>query len=147
MPIMAANDQNDVRGSARVLASTAKKSIEEDLASSRYVSALNNFYRLLEAYRSHRFIGFEYEPRSARGPEALTLLPPMDRNVVDLREALDLAFKEIYGDQDWNAAVDSVENVLRSAAFPEKEASAPKYDRERASAFLKTFIDNLYLVP
>src|SRR6266481_5845413 len=133
MPIMAAHDQNDARGSARVLAATVKKCIEEDYAPSKHKSALNNLYRLLEAYRAHRFVVFEYEPRSARGPEALTLLPPPERNVVELRMALDRAFENVYRGRALDEAVDSVENVLRSIAYPEKMAP-DRVDRERVSA-------------
>jgi hypothetical protein len=146
MPIMAAHDQNDARGSARVLATTVRKCIEEDYNPSRHKSALNNLYRLLEAYRAHRFGGFDYEPRSARGPEALTLLPPAEQNVVELRMALDQAFDNVYNGRV-DEAVDSIENVLRSIAYP-KMTRAPieSVDRERVSAFLKSFIENLYRV-
>ncbi len=136
MPIMAAHDQNDARGSARVLATTVKRCIEEDYAPSKHKSALNNLF----------FVGFDYEPRSARGPEALTLLPPPERNVVELRMALDQAFDNVYHGRALDDAVNSVENVLRSIAYPKPPGGAENVDRELASAFLKSFIDNLYLV-
>jgi hypothetical protein len=145
MPIMAAHNQNDARGSARVLATTVKRCIEEDYAPTRHKSALNNLYRLLEAYRAHHFVEFEYQPRSPRGPEALTLLPPPERNVLELRTALDRAFDHVYHGRPLDEAVESVENVLRSIAYPEKVAPEG-VDRERAYAFLKSFIENLYPV-
>jgi hypothetical protein len=146
MPIMAASDQNDVRGSARVLATTAKECIEKARATPKHVPVLNNLYRLLEAYRSHGFLGFEYEQRPARGPEALTLLPSAERHVGDLKAALDTAFHQVYVGQDRNHAVEAVESVLRAIAFPERKGPVPEADRKRASAFLGTFIDNLYAV-
>jgi hypothetical protein len=146
MPIMAANDQNDVRGSARVLATTALACIERAHATPRHVPVLNNLYRLLEAYRSHGFLGFEYEPRPARGPEALTLLPSVERHVGDLKAALDVAIGQVYQDEDKDRAVESIENVLRSIAYPDRKDVAADKDRRRASEFLGKFIDNLYAV-
>jgi hypothetical protein len=145
MPIMAAHDQNDARGSARWLASTARRGLEEPPYASSHVSALNNLFRLLEAYRAHRFAGFDFEPRSARGPEALTLLPAVERHIVDLRVALDRAFDEVYQGQDRDQAVTSVEDVLRAAAYPESGASQDR-ERRRVSSFLEKFIDHLYAV-
>ena len=146
MPIMAANDQNDARGSAVVLANTAKRCVDAVQAPAKHVAALNNLFRLLEAYRSHRFLGFEYEPHAARGTESLTLLPPMERHVLDLRDALDKAIGDVYSDEDKNSALDSIENVLRSVAYPEKSLTSKESDRTRVSTFLETFIHNLYVV-
>lgn len=140
MPIMAADDQNDARGSARILAATVRKGIEDEYAPSKHKSAFNNLYRLLEAYRAHRFVGFEYQPRSARGPEALTLLPPPERNVVELRLALDRTLDDVFNDRA--NGIKSIENVLRSIAYPEKMASET-IDRTSALVFLKKFIENL----
>jgi len=142
---MAAHDQNDARGSARVLALTAKKCLDETYEPSKHRSTLNSLYRLLEAYRSHGFLGFEYEPRAPRGPEALTLLPRAERNVADLRLAFDRAFEEVYRERERGEAVQLVENVLKSIVYPGK-VSVKRLDRERASAFLKNFVDNLYPV-
>jgi hypothetical protein len=139
---MAADDQHDARGSARVLAVIVRNGIKEDYAPLKHKSAFNNLYRLLEAYRAHRFVGFEYQPRPARGPEALTMLA-QERNVVELRLALDRAFDAIF--EDRVQGVEFVENVLRSIAYPGK-ANSQDIDRERASAFLSTFIDNLRTV-
>ena len=145
MPIMAAHDQNDARGSARVLATTAKRCIDSELAPSRYVGVINNLYRLLEAYRTHRFTGYEYEPRSERGPEALTLMPNADRHVLDLRAALEHALGEVYRDEHPDRAVESIEGVLRSLVLP--GSTSDHGDRQRASAFLASFIHNLYGQP
>jgi hypothetical protein len=141
---MAAHDENDARGSARVLASNVRKSIDNLDGPPKHLSALNNLYRMLEAYRSHRFLGFEYEPSSPRGPEALTLLPPAERHVLDLRVALDRALDHVYGDTEREQALDLVENVLRAVAYPESGGAVAEEDRKRVSAFLKFFIDNLY---
>ena len=141
MPIMAASDQNDARGSARVLANLVIKSIEGPRARDFNIAALNNLFRLLEAYRSHRFVGSEYEPRSARGPEVLTLLPPTERHVADLRRALSDALDVAYKGEHHEDALNSIENVLRSAA---KKEPAREEERRRASAFLRAFVENLY---
>ncbi|MBR0794002.1 hypothetical protein JQ615_01220 [Bradyrhizobium jicamae] len=144
MPIMAAHDENDARGSARVLASNVRKSIENAGGPPRHVSALNNLYRLLEAYRSHRFIGFEYQPSSPRGPEALTLLPPAERHVLDLRVALDRALEQAYQGLERDAALDQVEKVLRAVAYPQKGIALEAKEKNQVSEFLRFFIDNLY---
>jgi hypothetical protein len=143
MPIMAAHDERDARGPARLIAVTAKQCIEEAKATSTEVPALNNVFRLLEAYRSHRFVGYDFEPRSSRGPEALTLLPSSDRHVLELRDAIGEAIEAVYGSGDTDAAIRSIEGVLRSVAYPAKQTSV-KEERDRASRFLGVFIEHLY---
>jgi hypothetical protein len=147
MPIMAAHDENDARGSARVLASTVRKCIDDAGGRRRPLSFLNNLYMMLEDYRSHGFVGFAYEPSSARGPEALTLLPPTERHVQDLRFALDRALEEAYRGTEKDVALDRVESVLKSVAYPDDNKTADEADRRTVSEFLRVFIDNLYPKP
>lgn len=147
MPIMAAHDENDARGSARVLASTVRRCIESTEGARKHLSSLNNLYRMLEDYRSHGFISYGYEPPATRGPEALTLLPPTDRHVLDLRVALDRALAEAYRGTNKEAALDSVESVLKSIAYPDSSSIVAEDDRRRVSEFLGAFIDQLYPTP
>ena len=141
MPIMAMHEQNDARGSARLLANAAKRGIENPRIAPRQKIALNNLFRLLEAYRSHRFFGFDYEPRAEWGSEALTLLPPMERHVAELRDALDRAFADSYSGIPREEAIKAVEELLRATRV--KKPIDPR-DRQRASNFITAFISNLY---
>jgi hypothetical protein len=144
MPIMAAHDENDARGSARVLASAVRKCILGADGARKNLSSLNNLYRMLEDYRSHGFVGFGYEPPATRGPEALTLLPPTERHVLDLRVALDRALDEAYRGTNKEDALDNVERVLKSVAYPVPNSNVAEDDKRKVSAFLGVFIDQLY---
>ncbi len=146
MPIMAAHDENDARGSARVLANTVRKCMEIGKDPPKYASAFDNFYSMLEDYRSHGFVGFAYVQSPTRGPEALTLLPPAERHVLDLRIAFDRALKKAYGDTDKDEALDIVEKVLRAVAYPDTGAVSSN-EKQKVKAFLGAFIDNLYSKP
>jgi hypothetical protein len=144
MPIMAVHEQNDARGSARVLANTAKRCINREIQPEEHRVVLNSLYRLLKAYRTHRFTAYEYEPRSQRGSEALTLMPPMDRHVLDLRAALSRAFSEAYNGETEENAFDLIESVIKSIASRDLDRPSQDSERQRASAFLDAFINNLY---
>ena len=51
MPIMAAQGQNDARGTARLLAIAARDCVSNPTVATEQTVVLNNVYRLLEAYR------------------------------------------------------------------------------------------------
>jgi hypothetical protein len=77
--------------------------------------ALNNVYRLLQAFRNDAFFGLELDafPRS-QGPAAnLTLRPPVERNVRDVRNAIDQAISTAFPGRSRDQAIDAVEGVLR----------------------------------
>lgn len=139
MPIMAVQDQNDARGTARLLASSAKRSIEgrRDTPGSRV--ALGGLFRLLKAYRSHRLAGFEYQPRRENALEGMMIVSPTESHVGDLRSALDGALTEVYG-ANQDAALESLEQVLRSIA---KEGQAEPQDLQRTTQFLGSFLQKL----
>ncbi|GAA0332320.1 hypothetical protein GCM10009087_48150 [Sphingomonas oligophenolica] len=142
MPIMAVQEQNDARGAARVLARTIKKCVDDARDPARHKTSFRNMYHLLESYRSHRFIPLEYQPRSERGPESLNILPSADQHVGDLRIALESALDQIYDDRE--KGIVSLEQVMRSMAYPDKLPAPQLEDKERTSEFLSTFIDRLY---
>jgi hypothetical protein len=76
--------------------------------------ALNNMYRLLQSFRKDTFFGREAPadvPRSSA--EKLTLRPPMERNVRDVKQALEEAVTVAFAGQSKDAAIEVVENVLR----------------------------------
>lgn len=140
MPIMSVVDRSDARASARVLAQTAKRCIGGELEGSTHRVELVNMYRLLNAYKAHGFGGYEYETRSPRGPEALTLMPTMDRHVADLKVALDQAIQDSFGDRDLDGAIQEIDVVIRCVALSE----VPEVGlRDRTLRFLDSFIDRL----
>jgi hypothetical protein len=137
---MSVVDRSDVRASARVLARTARRCIAGELEATTHKVELVSLFRLLNAFRSHGFEGYAYEPRSARGPEALTLKPTVDRHVVDLNGALAGALRESYRTVDENEAIEQIDQVIRSVARSE----APADDARAATVhFLDAFIDHL----
>ncbi len=140
MPIMSVVDRSDARASARVLALTAKRSIDGQLEGRTHRTELVNMLRLLNAYKAHGFGGYEYEARSPRGPEALTLMPTVDRHVVDLRFAIDDALRFTYGDGIQDEAIEQIDTVIRRVAL----AQTPEEDaRSLTIRFLDAFIDRL----
>jgi hypothetical protein len=140
---MAVQDQNDARGTARLLASTAKRTIEESTDTPGSRVALGGLFRLLKAYRSHRLAGFEYQPRRDPGLEGMTIVSPAESHVGDLRSALNSALGEIYTDTDQDAALESLERVLRSVA--NKKPPQPD-ELQRTTAFLGSFLQKLEAV-
>ena len=139
MPIVAANERGDVRGSTRFLANTVRGYVVNRPAIDRFEKVyLNNLYRLLEGYRTHRVVAFEHGPKPATGSGALTLLRPTVSNVRDLRIALEKALRSVYGNTE-DAAV-SVETVLMAIAESHK---AKRRDADKTTRFLDAFIENL----
>lgn len=114
MPIMAAHGRSDARGTARLLANMALESINNPKQGEPQEVALNNMYRLLQSFRKDTFFGREAPadvPRSSA--EKLTLRPPMERNVRDVKQALEEAVTVAFAGQSKDAAIEVVENVLR----------------------------------
>ncbi|QXQ06116.1 hypothetical protein KX816_18330 [Sphingosinicellaceae bacterium] len=137
---MSVVERSDARASARVLAKTAKRCIDGELEAKTHRHALNNLFRLLNAYRAHGFAGYEYQARSQRTPEKLTLMPSTDRHVVDLGVALDSALTEIYGEEDRGQAINHIDLVIRCVA---KSDAPDEGERARTSRFLDAFIHRL----
>lgn len=142
MPIAALNEQNDARGPAWLLARMARDSIGERTAPVN-APAMNSLYRLLEAYKEHRFFGFDHQPNGARTAESFTLNPPAERGFAELKLAFAAALEEAFGaGASFDEAISSVEEVLVSATYPGGVAVA---DEKRAQTikFLDRFIDCL----
>jgi hypothetical protein len=107
--------------------------------------ALNNVYRLLESYRVNRFFGSEL-PRQGFRNEAqrLTLKRPVERHVKEVRDALEHARKAAFGDASKDDALQRVETVLRSVAFPDgEEGQISAEDQQRTTQFFKALADRL----
>ena len=144
MPIMAAHGQSDARGTARLLANMALSSISNPKGSESQEVALNNMYRLLQSFRTDRFFGQE-APTSQQTPtEKLTLRPPEEQNVRQVKEALQRATEIAFVGQSKDAAIEAVEKVLRWTAYPAKVPQAPsELDRSRTAAFFRELVERL----
>jgi hypothetical protein len=143
MPIMAANAQSDARGAAWLLASAAKDSIvAAPETASEWRDAINNTYRLLEAFRKSVLFGV----RSARtrrsasnNLEMLTVLPSSERHLVQVREAMESALATSFTRTSKDEAVDAIERVLGSVLAPE-EFQASSEDKEKATIFFSELL-------
>jgi hypothetical protein len=149
MPIMAAHERSDARGAARLLASMALECIDNPKVASDQEVILNNVYRLLESYRSDEFFGLEPPTRKSTqsAAEKLTLIPPMERHVREVREALEQARAAAFAGQSKDRAIASIEKVLRAVAYPERtdKSKVAVKDRKRASLFFQKLIEQLQL--
>jgi hypothetical protein len=145
MPIMAAHSRSDARGTARLLAHMARASIDDPKGGEPEEVALNNLYRLLKSFRKDAFFGQELpgrrSPRNAA--EQLTLRPPTERNVRQVRDALATAASIAFEDKTRDQAIEVVEQVLRWIAYPKKGALPPSDDRNKTATFLREFISRL----
>src|SRR6266542_192661 len=133
MPIMAAHSRSDARGTARLLATMAFASIDNPKGDEPEEVTLNNVYRLLQSFRKDAFFGRETseDSRPPSAAEKLTLRPPVERNVREVREALEQAAAVAFEGQSQNDAIEVVENVLRWIAYPKKSVRPSESDRER----------------
>jgi hypothetical protein len=147
MPITAIHEQNDARGAVRLLATAAKDFIGNEPVALDKEVALNNMYRLLEAYRTHAFFGLEgsAHPPAPDTAETLTLLPPADRHVEDVRKALERALTTTFGDRSTEEALELVESVLRAVAYPETRNPPTTDDTRRTKRFFEELIGNLHV--
>lgn len=141
MPIMAVQDQNDARGTARLLAYEAMRSIEErDARTAASRVALSGLFRLLKAYRAHRLAGFEYQPRRDTAYEGMTIVPAGESHVSELRCALGGALVEVYGQNREEEGLEALEQVLRAVA---REAQAEPQEVRRTTEFLGSLLRKL----
>lgn len=146
MPIMSAQQKNDARGTARLLALAASDSIRnpQTIPATREV-VLNNMYRLLEAYRVTAFFGLEPSPRpySASAAEAISLLPRPERNVKDVKAAIAAAQAVAFPGQSKDEAMGAVANVLRGITYPENAAKPSDEDLAKAGRFFDEVVARL----
>lgn len=140
MAIMAMQDQNDARGTARLLARTAKRTLEQSSDSTGSKVALAGLFRLIKAYRSHGLDGFEYQPRHEKALEGMTIVWQGESHVADLRAALNAALLETYQGETQDAALESLERVLRSAA---KKQQAEPAELLQTTQFLGVLVQKL----
>jgi hypothetical protein len=146
MPIMAANAQSDARSAAWLLASAARDSISASEGASEWRDALNNTYRLLEAFRKNLLLGVRTTRfRGHRIPndlEMLTVLPSSERHLLQVRKAMELALAKSFAETPKDQAVDTIETVLRSVLAPE-EYKASVEDKQKATEFFNELLKRL----
>ncbi|HEX8062523.1 MAG TPA: hypothetical protein VF535_04840 [Allosphingosinicella sp.] len=140
MSIMAAQDLNDARGAARLMAMAARRSIEEQGASTAASRvALGGLFRLLRAYRAHRLAGFAYQPHREGSQEGMAIVAPGESHITAVRDALQRALAEVY-ENDEEIGLESVEAVLRAVA---SENRLEPNDVRRTSCFLESLVEKL----
>jgi hypothetical protein len=101
-------------------------------------------YRLLQSFRNDVFFGQEADDTRPLGAlEKLTLRPPVERNVRQVREALEEATRIAFAGSSKNVAIEAVEKVLRSIAYPKRGEQPSAADRERAISFFRELVNHL----
>lgn len=145
MPIMASHEQNDARGVAHLLASTAVDCIRNPQIAPDSEVVLNNVYRLLEAYRVNALFGLEssdkHDPQDAT--ETLTLLPPVERHIKEVRVALRYAITTVFEGRSKDQAILAVEDVLRRVTYPQPDQQPTKEERAKATHFFEQLLQHL----
>jgi hypothetical protein len=141
---MAAHGRSDARGTARLLANMALASINNPRRGEPQEVALNNMYRLLQSFRKDAFFGHE-APADApvEASEKLTLRPPIERNVRDVRQALEGATAVAFEGRSKDDAIEVVESVLRWIAYPRTSKEPSTQDRARTVSFLRELVERL----
>jgi hypothetical protein len=144
MPIMASHGRSDARGTAQLLASMALDCITNPELAGEQEIALNNVYRLLESYRTNPSFGMEVPPQQAvqNAAQRLGLRRPVERHVREVREALEYARTSAFGEIAKDDALQTVETVLRSVAYP-RVAYASKEDQTRTTRFFEALVKRL----
>jgi len=96
---------------------------------------LNNMYRLLEAFRSNAFFGFEPEEPNTEPPETHRSSMVFEGHSPDVRVAIEGALKDVFSEMKSDAAIRIVENVLRGIVAPERFDPPQVEQRDRAARF------------
>ena len=118
MPIMAAQGRNDARSAARLLAYSAKESLDNPERGPANAVALNNVFRLLEAYRVNAFFGLEPVTNSNQ-LEDISLIPPLELHISAVRDVFQDAIAMTFVGQSKNDAIVELETTLKGLAYPE----------------------------
>jgi hypothetical protein len=141
--MMAEYEHNDARDSARMLASRTLEGLRHLEKAPEHENAINNMYRLLQGFRSHRFYGY-VEPVRPEGEQTLSSMQgSFDRNVGDLKAALEKAFRQAFDGREPGAAIDDIKVVLRAVAYPEPGLSPDPNEVLRTAEFFEVLLDNL----
>jgi hypothetical protein len=145
MPIMAANAQSDARGAAWLLVSAAQKYIDDPRNVPQSWDALNNVFRLLEAFRKNVFFGPRPLPVKNYAPHGLAMLsimPSSQRHLSEIRDAMEVALSSSFSSTPKDQAVEKIESVLRAVAAPDKYEVSEE-DRKNAKLFFSNLLKQL----
>ena len=144
MPIMAAHERSDARGTARLLAGAARDCIRNPAIAPDSEVVLNNVFRLLESYRT---LGLQAPAR--KRPEgvrdSLSLMPPPERHVNEVKVALERAVASAFAGETKDDAINTVESVLQALAYPGHFQQPSDAERTKATRFFEDVIRNLKL--
>lgn len=143
MPMMAAYEQNDALDAARLLAVRTLEGLRCRDVGMSHGNAINNMYRLLQGYRSHGFYGYSEEARPEDEGAMTSLLTTSDRNVADLKHALDETFDSVFRGVDPGEAIDGMKGVLRMVAYPAAGEDPDPEEVARAERFFAVLLDHL----
>lgn len=145
MPIMSAHGESDARVAAWLLATTAWDCLRAPAQQPLPEVALNNVYRLLEAAKLNPFFGRERDQARTAGSlsDPVFLSHARERHVREVRSALDSAIKATYQDESPEAAIESVEMVLKGLAYPEQFGAPSAHARSKAAQFFERLVHQL----
>jgi hypothetical protein len=140
MPIMAANAQSDARGAAWLLASAAGRCIDQPEHAAEWQEALNNTYRLLEAFR-HNLLFALRPPRAKRHAvgdvEMLTMVPASERHLSEVRDAITEALAVSFQDIQKEDAIEQIASVLRAIAAPTRFSASDEHKKKARQFFVE----------
>src|SRR4051812_3161648 len=88
MPLMAMSDWSDERSTTLLMAEEALACVKDTSKVSASKTVLNNMYRLLEAFRSNAFFGFEPEEPSTEHPDTHGRSIVFESHSSDVRTAI-----------------------------------------------------------
>lgn len=145
MPIMAANAQSDARGAAWLLVSAAQQYIDDPRNAPHSRDALNNVYRLLEAFRKNVFFGPRPLPMKNYAPhglDMLSIMPSSQRHLSEICDAMAEALSSSFSSTPTDQAVEKIEGVLRAVAAPDKYEVSEE-DKKSAKLFFNDLLKQL----
>lgn len=145
MAIMAASEWSDDRSTTLLMAQKALECLQDPKKVPAAATLLNNVYRLLEAFKGNPFFGYVPE-EPVETPDLDWATVAMEPHVADVRYAIEEALKAVFSGQPMEAAIGTVENVLRGMVAPEKFPAPKKADRERAAEFFSALSQRLAFV-
>ncbi len=118
---MAGRGWDDARATTRLLAGAAVECLQNPAKAPERVTALDNIYRLLEAFRTNPIFGFtSIERRHGHAVDAFTISPPREKHLTEVRDVIRDAIAVAFKGRSTDQAVVEVEEVLRLLAYPNK---------------------------
>ena len=142
MPIMAASEWNDDRSTTLVMADKVLECLRDESKVAGAAVVLNNVYRLLEAFKGNPFFGYVPE-EPLENPELDWVTMAMEPHLADVRFAIEEALKATFSGQSQEAAIRSVEDVLRGIVAPHDFPVPKPVERDRAVRFFSELSQRL----